>query len=131
MTHEHAAGGPARPGREHGLWRPGSRVALDVLAGLRRRRTTSSPSQFFKNAADPDSPLSPFSNESEHGARGRDRLYRDVLSGSDLAPKLRRRTRRSAARPAVAAQMVVVLYWVFDRTPDSERTHRLAERGAG
>ncbi|GAA3087871.1 hypothetical protein GCM10020254_35510 [Streptomyces goshikiensis] len=28
------------------------------------------------------------------------------------------------------SQMGLVLYWVFDRSPDSEKTRRLAERGA-
>lgn len=38
--------------------------------------------QFFKNAADPDSPLSPFSQESEHAREQAIQVHREVLAGS-------------------------------------------------
>ncbi|NUU20749.1 MAG: TetR family transcriptional regulator, partial [Streptomycetaceae bacterium] len=40
--------------------------------------------QFFRNAADPDSPLSPFSAESYPARQTVVELYREVLSGSTL-----------------------------------------------
>ncbi|MFJ1576056.1 MULTISPECIES: TetR family transcriptional regulator [unclassified Streptomyces] len=84
--------------------------------------------QFFKNAADPESPLSPFSPESEHARDAAIAVHREVLAGSkakvpdelaDLLPEL-----------MWLAQMGLVLYWVFDRSDSSERSRRLAERGS-
>ncbi|WP_079040484.1 TetR/AcrR family transcriptional regulator [Streptomyces prasinus] len=84
--------------------------------------------QFFKNAADPDSPLSPFSPESEHARTEAISVHREVLAGSGakVPPELRE------VLPELMwlAQMGLVLYWIFDRTEDRERSYRLAERGA-
>ncbi|MDT0434273.1 MULTISPECIES: TetR/AcrR family transcriptional regulator [Streptomyces] len=84
--------------------------------------------QFFKNAADPDSPLSPFSPESEHARAAAIAVHQDVLRGAKtkVAPELRE------VLPELMwlSQMGLVLYWVFDRTEDRERSYRLAERGA-
>lgn len=84
--------------------------------------------QFFKNAADPDSPLSPFSPDSEHARTQAIAVHREVLAGSEakVAPELRE------VLPELLwlAQMGLVLYWIFDRTEDRTRSHRLAERGA-
>ncbi|MEW2547415.1 TetR family transcriptional regulator [Streptomyces sp. NPDC047002] len=84
--------------------------------------------QFFKNAADPDSPLSPFSPESAHAREAAIAVHREVLAGSrtrvpdDLADAL----------PELMwlAQMGLVLFWVFDRSPGAARSRRLAGRGA-
>ncbi|MET7616409.1 TetR family transcriptional regulator [Streptomyces sp. NPDC005408] len=85
-------------------------------------------SQFFKNAADPESPLSPFSPESEHAREAALSIHREVLAGSkakvadelaDVLPEL-----------MWLSQMGLVLYWVFDRSEGRERTRKLAERGA-
>ncbi|MFJ2404687.1 TetR/AcrR family transcriptional regulator [Streptomyces xanthochromogenes] len=84
--------------------------------------------QFFKNAADPDSPLSPFSSESEHARQAAISVHREVLAGTktkvpaelvDVLPEL-----------MWLSQMGLVLYWVFDRSPGRERSYRLATRGA-
>lgn len=84
--------------------------------------------QFFKNAADPDSPLSPFSSESEHAREAAISVHREVLAGTktkvpaelvDVLPEL-----------MWLSQMGLVLYWVFDRSPGRERSYRLAGRGA-
>ncbi|MGC4995656.1 MULTISPECIES: TetR/AcrR family transcriptional regulator [unclassified Streptomyces] len=84
--------------------------------------------QFFKNAADPDSPLSPFSPESEHAREQAISVHREVLAGSKskVSPELR------GALPELMwlSQMGLVLYWVFDRTENRERSYRLARRGA-
>ena len=84
--------------------------------------------QFFRNAADPSSPLSPFSEES---AESRDRdiaLYRQVLEGSktrvpkdmaDILPEM-----------LWLHQMVVVLYWVYDASEGQEKSRELARRTA-
>ncbi|MFD5781883.1 TetR family transcriptional regulator [Streptomyces sp. NPDC126933] len=84
--------------------------------------------QFFKNAADPESPLSPFSPESDHAREAAIAVHREALAGSrskvaddlvDILPEL-----------MWLSQMGLVLYWVFDRSEGSERSRRLAERGA-
>ncbi|MFE2379015.1 TetR family transcriptional regulator [Streptomyces sp. NPDC059398] len=84
--------------------------------------------QFFKNAADPESPLSPFSAESESARELAISLHREVLTGAkakipgdlaDVLPEL-----------MWLSQMGLVLYWVFDRSPERERSRRLAARGA-
>ncbi|WP_327295750.1 MULTISPECIES: TetR family transcriptional regulator [unclassified Streptomyces] len=84
--------------------------------------------QFFKNAADPESPLSPFSVESEAARETAISIHREVLAGAkakipgelaDVLPEL-----------MWLSQMGLVLYWVFDRSPERERSRRLAGRGA-
>ncbi|RJL32264.1 TetR family transcriptional regulator [Bailinhaonella thermotolerans] len=81
--------------------------------------------KFFKHAAEPDNPLSPFSAES---SPARDRaigIYREVVEGADIRvdPELR------AELPELLwlASMGVVLYWVHDSSPGCERTYRLID----
>ncbi|MFF9111761.1 MULTISPECIES: TetR/AcrR family transcriptional regulator [unclassified Streptomyces] len=85
--------------------------------------------QFFKNAADPDSPLSPFSQESEHAREEAISVHRAVLAGS-VKTKVPEELRDALPELMWLAQMGLVLYWIFDRTPGRERSYRLAERGA-
>ncbi|MGW1889517.1 TetR family transcriptional regulator [Streptomyces sp. NPDC002004] len=84
--------------------------------------------QFFKNAADPESPLSPFSPESEHAREAAIDVHREVLAGAkakvpdelkDILPEL-----------MWLSQMGLVLFWVFDRSEGRQRSRKLAERGA-
>ncbi|MEV7416380.1 TetR family transcriptional regulator [Streptomyces sp. NPDC089919] len=84
--------------------------------------------QFFKNAADPESPLSPFSAESEHAREQAIAVHREVLGGSKA--KVPEELREILPELMWLSQMGLVLYWVFDRSEGSERTRRLAERGA-
>ncbi|MEV5374416.1 TetR family transcriptional regulator [Streptomyces nondiastaticus] len=84
--------------------------------------------QFFKNAADPDSPLSPFSAESEHAREAAIDVHREVLAGAK--GKVPAELRDVLPELMWLSQMGLVLYWVFDRSPGSERTRRLADRGA-
>ncbi|MBF6046501.1 TetR family transcriptional regulator [Streptomyces sp. NRRL B-1677] len=84
--------------------------------------------QFFKNAADPDSPLSPFSAESEHAREAAIDVHREVLAGAKA--KVPAELREVLPELMWLSQMGLVLYWVFDRSPDRERTRRLAGRGA-
>nr|WP_282706678.1 TetR family transcriptional regulator C-terminal domain-containing protein [Glycomyces tenuis] len=84
--------------------------------------------QFFRNAADPSSPLSPFSEESAESRERDIALYREVLEGSktrvpkdmaDILPEM-----------LWLHQMVVVLYWVYDSSPGQEKSRELARRTA-
>ncbi|MFJ4969415.1 TetR/AcrR family transcriptional regulator [Streptomyces sp. NPDC088755] len=84
--------------------------------------------QFFKNAADPESPLSPFSDESVAAREAAVSIHRETLAGSstrsdpELAPLL----------PELLwlMQMGLVLFWVYDRSGGAERSRRLVERTA-
>lgn len=82
--------------------------------------------QLFKNATDPNSPLSPFSAESAPARDAMFEIYAEVLTGSD------------AETDAELAEMLpdllwlyhlgIVVYWVYDRSPGAERTRRLVVR---
>jgi AcrR family transcriptional regulator len=78
---------------------------------------------FFKVAAEPTSPLSPFSSESR-GARATSiALYRKVVDGSDL--KAPASIRAELPELLWLAQMGVVLFWVHDSSPGQSRTRAL------
>jgi AcrR family transcriptional regulator len=84
--------------------------------------------QFFKNAADPDSPLSPFSPDSKAPREEAIGIFREVLSGSKA--KVPAELKDTLPELMWLSEMGLVVYWVFDRTPGRERSYRLAERGA-
>ncbi|GAB7103955.1 TetR family transcriptional regulator [Streptomyces phaeofaciens JCM 4814] len=84
--------------------------------------------QFFKNAADPDSPLSPFSAESEHARVEAIAVHKEVLAGSKA--KVPEELREVLPELMWLSQMGLVMYWIYDRTEGRERSYRLAERGA-
>ncbi|MEU6535115.1 TetR family transcriptional regulator [Streptomyces sp. NPDC047000] len=85
--------------------------------------------QFFKNAADPGSPLSPFSEESGPAREAAIAVHREVLAGA-VKTKVPDELRDELPEMMWLAQMGLVLYWIFDRSPGREQSHRLAERGA-
>lgn len=101
------------------------RTALEVWTAIAAPYHEFS-AQLFKNAADPASPLSPFSAESAPAREAMFDLYRDVLLGSSvkLDPEL------AALLPELLwlYHMGIVLYWVYDRSPDAVRTTRLVAR---
>ncbi|MFF4603044.1 TetR/AcrR family transcriptional regulator [Streptomyces sp. NPDC001339] len=82
--------------------------------------------QFFKNAADPESPLSPFSPDSVGPREAAIDIHRQVLAGSTT--KADPGLTEPLPRLMWLTQMGLVLFWVYDRTPDSANTRRLAER---
>ncbi len=86
--------------------------------------------QFFRTAADPNSALSPFSNESHPARATAVQLFREVLDGSDLGPKIDPELDELLPDLLWLHLMVVVLYWVFDRTDDTERTRAFVQRCA-
>ena len=79
--------------------------------------------QFFKNAADPASPLSPFSHQSAPARQASTDLFRRAVEGSDLkvSPALR------AELPDLLwlLHMGVVLFWVHDDSEGQRRTRTL------
>ncbi|GAA1540070.1 TetR family transcriptional regulator [Nocardioides humi] len=82
--------------------------------------------QFFRNAADPASPLSPFSAESAPAREGSVALMRRLLEGSDA--KVSRRLEGRLPELLWLLQMGVVLFWVYDASTGQQRT-RVLVRG--
>jgi AcrR family transcriptional regulator len=79
--------------------------------------------QFFRNAADPRSPLSPFSEESMPARGASTALFRRAVEGSDLkvAPALR----EELPDLLWLLHMGVVLFWVYDDSEGQRRTRAL------
>jgi AcrR family transcriptional regulator len=82
--------------------------------------------QFFVNAADPNSPLSPFSPESTPARDAQIAIHRAVIEGSSAAvdPELR----PDLPELIWLYHMGVVLFWVHDKSTDCNRTRLLVER---
>lgn len=79
--------------------------------------------QFFRNAADPRSPLSPFSAESTPARAASTELFRQVVAGSDL--KVSPALREELPDLLWLLHMGVVLFWVYDDSPGQRRTRTL------
>ena len=82
--------------------------------------------QFFRNAADPHSPLSPFSPESAPARETSLALFTRLVEDSDAKPL-------AALRPELPQllwllQMGVVLFWVHDDSPEQQRSRELVAR---
>jgi AcrR family transcriptional regulator len=84
--------------------------------------------QFFKNAADPASPLSPFSEDSAPARDASIAIFADVLAGSDA--KVSAALRAELPELLWLLHMGVVLFWVYDASPDQIRTRTLVRRVA-
>lgn len=80
----------------------------------------------FKSAADPRSPLSPFSEESAPVREDCQALMGRVLEGT----RLRKRSALQAELPELLwlYLMGLILFWVHDRSHGQGRSYRLAER---
>ena len=79
--------------------------------------------QFFRNAADPRSPLSPFSAESAPAREASTDLLRRAVEGSDL--KLAPALREELPELLWLLHMGVVLFWVHDDSDGQRRTRTL------
>lgn len=97
------------------------RAWLDVAAPYHEFAGT-----FFKTAADPRSPLSPFSDESRPARDASIDVFRRVIDGSDL--KLPADLKSELPELLWLLQMGVVLFWVYDQTDDVRRTRALVDR---
>jgi AcrR family transcriptional regulator len=80
---------------------------------------------FFKTAAEPTSPLSPFSAESSQSREASIALFRETLEGSTA--KVDPELRRDLPELLWLAYMGVILYWVYDRSPDQAKTRALID----
>ena len=84
--------------------------------------------KFFKNAAEPTSPLSPFSPESSPARSAAVALWEEVLTGSDA--KIPKRIRPELPELLWLYFMGIVLFWVHDPTADVSATRRVLHRTA-
>jgi AcrR family transcriptional regulator len=82
--------------------------------------------KYFKHAAEPTNPLSPFSRESSAPRNASIGLYREAIEGSELRidPGLRARLPELLWLYSLG----IVLYWVHDTSPGCERTYQLIDR---
>jgi AcrR family transcriptional regulator len=80
----------------------------------------------FKTAADPASPLNPFSQESGPTREQATALFAEVVTGADtrLTPDL------TAALPNLlwVYHMGIILFWIHDSSPGCARSYLLMER---
>jgi AcrR family transcriptional regulator len=82
---------------------------------------------FFRTAADPSSPLSPFSEESGPTRDAMVDVFGEVVSGSRKL-KVSDDVRERLPQLLWLFHMGVVLFWVYDKSPEQARTKLLIER---
>jgi len=81
---------------------------------------------FFKNAAEPKSPLSPFSEQSRPARDASVEVFRLVVEGSDL--KLPPDLKAELPELLWLMEMGIVLFWVHDDSDSLRRTKALIDR---
>ncbi|MFC7547475.1 TetR family transcriptional regulator [Plantactinospora sp. GCM10030261] len=96
---------------------------IDVLSPSHEFATS-----FFKTAAEPTSPLSPFSAESTETRVRTIGIFAEVLDGSSV--RVDRELRPMLPELLWLAWLGVVLFWVHDRSPDQVKTRRLIDGAA-
>ncbi|MGW9206251.1 TetR family transcriptional regulator [Embleya sp. NPDC055664] len=82
--------------------------------------------QFFRNAADPESPLSPFSAESYPIREQVTELFADVLRGSSL--RIDDELAELLPELLWLHLMGIVLFWVYDRSPERAKSRAFVAR---
>jgi len=82
--------------------------------------------QFAKNAMDPNSPLSPFSPESEPAREKVIEIHRRAVLGSTA--KVDSEILESLPDLLWMYHLGVVLFWTYDRSPGARRTRELIAR---
>ena len=80
---------------------------------------------FYKNAAEPTSPLSPFSKQSSAARDASIALYREVADGSSA--RIDRELRAELPDLLWLYSLGVVLFWVYDTSTGRARTYRLID----
>ena len=82
--------------------------------------------RFFKYAAEPSSPLSPFSNESSPARDAAIALFREVVDGSTA--RIDQELRAQLPELLWLYSMGIVLFWVHDASPGCAKTYQLIDR---
>ena len=80
----------------------------------------------FRSAADPSSPLNPFSSESEPVRRDATALFAVVVDGARM--RIPRDLRAELPHLLWLYHMGIILFWIHDSSPDRRRTWRLMKR---
>jgi AcrR family transcriptional regulator len=83
----------------------------------------------FRHAPDSADPLSPFSNETLSIREGAIEHMRIAVDGSDarVPPDLKPRL----PQLLWLYQMALIMFWLYDRSPNQERTRRLLDKSLG
>ncbi|HVF06100.1 MAG TPA: TetR family transcriptional regulator [Frankiaceae bacterium] len=97
------------------------RTKVDAAMPYRRLST-----KLFTSAADPESPLSPFSPESAPLRAEAIRVMAEVVAGSGL--RVGKDLRADLPELLWLYEMGVILYWVHDSSPGCEKTYALIDR---
>ena len=97
------------------------RTKVDAAMPYRRLST-----KLFTSAADPESPLSPFSPASAPLRNEAIRLMADVVDGASL--RVGKDLRDDLPELLWLYEMGVILYWVHDSSEDCARTYALIDR---
>jgi AcrR family transcriptional regulator len=82
--------------------------------------------KFFKHAAEPSNPLSPFSPQSSPVREAAIALYAEVVRGSTL--RVNRDLRAQLPDLLWLYSLGVILYWVHDTSPGCAKTYALIDR---
>jgi AcrR family transcriptional regulator len=96
------------------------RALIDVLGPYHSFAAT-----FYKNAAEPSSPLSPFSKESSPARDASIALYREIADGSSA--RIDRELRAQLPELLWLYSLGIVLFWVHDTSPQCAKTYRLID----
>jgi len=96
------------------------RALIDVQAPYH-----SFAAKLYKHAAEPASPLSPFSKASSPTRAAAISLYAEVIEGARIRVPAGLRSRLPELLWLYS--MGIVLYWVHDASPGSEKTYRLID----
>jgi AcrR family transcriptional regulator len=80
----------------------------------------------FKTAADPESPLNPFSEESAPVRQESIDLFAEVVEGSDA--RIPKDLRAELPYLLWVYHMGIVLFWIHDASPERARTRRIVEK---
>jgi len=84
--------------------------------------------KLYKHAAEPASPLSPFSTTSSPRRTAAIALYAEVLSGANI--RVPAALRKRLPELLWLYSLGIVLYWVHDSSPGCEKTYRLIDSTA-
>jgi AcrR family transcriptional regulator len=83
----------------------------------------------FRHAPDGADPLSPFSEESRLIRDAAIEQMRVAIEGGDV--KIPADLRPRLPYLLWLYQMALIMFWLYDRSPDQQRTHRLMEKSLG
>jgi AcrR family transcriptional regulator len=97
------------------------RALIDVL-----RPYHEFAAKFFKHAAEPSNPLSPFSPQSSPVREAATALYAEVVTGSTL--RVNRNVRAKLPELLWLYSLGVILYWVHDTSVGCAKTYALIDR---